>query len=45
MEHDLIEQITLFSTINEYSAWEQRWDEFIEFIEGAKYQTPAIIKR
>jgi len=33
MERDLVEQAILFSTIGEYSAWEQRCDEFIEALE------------
>ncbi|KYN05852.1 hypothetical protein ALC62_03213, partial [Cyphomyrmex costatus] len=33
MERDLIEQATLLSTREEYIAWEQRCDEFIESLE------------
>jgi len=33
MERDLIKQITLLSTIDEYSAWKQRCDEFIKSLE------------
>ncbi|KYQ49242.1 hypothetical protein ALC60_11699 [Trachymyrmex zeteki] len=33
MERDLIEQAILLNTREEYVAWEQRCDEFIEFLE------------
>ncbi|KYN45242.1 hypothetical protein ALC56_00321 [Trachymyrmex septentrionalis] len=33
IELDLVEQATLLSTIDEYSAWEQQCDEFIESLE------------
>jgi len=33
MERDLIKQITLLSTIDDYSAWKQRCDEFIKSLE------------
>ncbi|KYN07670.1 PREDICTED: uncharacterized protein LOC108779646 [Cyphomyrmex costatus] len=33
MERDLIEQVTLLDTREEYVAWEQRCDEFIESLE------------
>lgn len=45
MERDLIEQVTLLSIIDEYSAWEQRCDEFIESLEEQSRIEHPIINR